>query len=91
MVIRKGDTVAILAGKDRGKQGTVEKVLRAEHQVVVTGINIMKRHVKPNSKYPSGGIVETAFPIHQSNVALVNEDTDATQSKKKTKPAKASK
>lgn len=70
MEIRRGDTVTILAGKDKGKQGPVESVLRAKHKVVVTGANIMKRHVKPNAKYPSGGIIEMAYPIDWSNVKV---------------------
>lgn len=81
MDIRKGTTVVILAGKDRGKTGTVERVLRDSREVVVTGLNIMKRHMKPSSKYPSGGIVEIAYPIDQSNVKVV----DATEEKPKTK------
>jgi large subunit ribosomal protein L24 len=80
MDIRKGSTVVVLAGKDRGKTGTVERVLRDANKVVVGGLNIMKRHMKPNKKYPSGGIVEISYPLHQSNVKVV----DATEEKPKT-------
>jgi large subunit ribosomal protein L24 len=76
MLVRKGDTVVILAGKDRGKRGTVDRVMKDAQQVVVGGMNIAKRHMKPSSKYPSGGIVEISTPIHQSNVMVVNPDTD---------------
>ncbi len=76
MLVRKGDTVEVLAGKDKGKRGAVERVIIADHKLVVAGINLMKRHMKPSNKYPSGGIVEMAFPIDQSNVMVVNPDND---------------
>ncbi len=82
MDIRKGDTVIITAGKDKGKQGTVEKVFRDQHKVVVAGANIMKRHVKPNNKYPSGGIIEIAYPLDWSNIAPVAGQTEAKSTKK---------
>ena len=73
--IRKGDEVIVLAGKDKGKRGTV--VLRKdESYLVVDGINMVKKHVKPNPmKGEQGGIVEKAMPIHQSNVAIFNAET----------------
>lgn len=83
MDIRKGTTVHILAGKDRGKTGTVEKVLKEKQSVVVTGLNIMKRHMKPSSKFPSGGIMEISFPIHQSNVKVVDAETEKPKAKAK--------
>lgn len=86
MDIRKGTTITIIAGKDKGKQGTVERVLASKKQVVVSGLNLMKRHIKPNSKYPSGGIIEMAYPLDQSNVKVVDADTE-----KAAKPAKKAK
>ena len=73
--IRKGDQVVVLAGKDKGKRGTV--VLRKdEEMLVVEGINLVKKHTKPNPlKGTTGGIVEKAMPIHQSNVAIFNAAT----------------
>ena len=70
--IRKGDQVIVIAGRDKGKRGTV--VLRADDsRVVVEGINLVKKHTKPNPmKGAAGGIVEKAMPIHQSNVAIFN-------------------
>ena len=70
--IRKGDEVIILAGRDKGKRGKV--VLRSnETHVVVEGINLVKKHTKPNPmKGTTGGIVEKSMPIHQSNVAIFN-------------------
>jgi large subunit ribosomal protein L24 len=73
--IRKGDEVIVLAGKDKGKRGRV--ALRKDNQyVVVEGINLVKKHTKPNPmKGTTGGIVEKAMPIHQSNVAIYNAST----------------
>ena len=73
--IRKGDEVIVLAGRDKGKRGKV--VLRKdEDHVVVEGINLVKKHTKPNPrKGATGGIVEKSMPIHQSNVAIFNPAT----------------
>lgn len=77
MNIRRGDTVRVMTGKDRGKQGVVEKILRHSDQVIITGLNIMKRHIKPNRQYPSGGIIEIAYPIHQSNIVVIEGETQS--------------
>jgi large subunit ribosomal protein L24 len=73
--IRTGDEVIVLAGRDKGKRGRV--VLRKDDEhVVVEGINLVKKHTKPNPmKGTTGGIVEKAMPIHQSNVAIYNAAT----------------
>jgi len=73
--IRKGDEVVVLAGRDKGKRGKV--VLRKdESHVVVEGINLVKKHTKPNPMAGTeGGIVEKTMPIHQSNVAIFNAQT----------------
>ena len=73
--IRKGDEVIVLTGRDKGKRGVV--TLRADDaHVVIEGINMVKKHVKPNPmKGTNGGIVEKAMPIHQSNVAIFNAAT----------------
>ena len=73
--IRKGDEVIVLTGRDKGKRGVVS-LRKDESRVVVDGINLVKKHVKPNSmKGTNGGIVEKAMPIHQSNVAIFNAAT----------------
>lgn len=73
--IRKNDQVIVLAGKDKGKRGTVLRVL-VEDAVVVEGINRVKKHQKPNPmRNQQGGIVEKEMPIHISNVALFNVAT----------------
>ena len=73
--IRKGDEIVVLTGRDKGKRGTV--VLRADDShLVVEGVNLVKKHVKPNPmKGSTGGIVEKAMPIQQSNVAIYNAAT----------------
>jgi large subunit ribosomal protein L24 len=73
--IRKNDKVEVLAGRDKGKQGTV-LVVRPDNRVVVEGINLVKKHVRPNpNKGETGGIVEREAPMDISNVALVNPVT----------------
>lgn len=70
--IRKGDEVIVIAGKNKGKRGTVLRVPSSE-QVVVEGVNVVKRHTKPNPQRGiSGGIVEREMPVQVSNVALYN-------------------
>jgi large subunit ribosomal protein L24 len=73
--IRKGDEIIVIAGRDKGKRGTVS--LRVdEDRVLVDGINLVKKHAKPNPmKGVTGGIVDKAMPIHQSNVAIYNKAT----------------
>ncbi|HLS88358.1 MAG TPA: 50S ribosomal protein L24 [Sphingobacteriaceae bacterium] len=69
--IRTGDTVLVLTGKDRGKQGKVQKVLPRENRVIVEGVNIVKKHQRPTREMMQGGIVEQPAPLHISNVMLV--------------------
>jgi large subunit ribosomal protein L24 len=71
--IRKGDEVIVLTGRDKGKRGAVSLRVDADY-LLVEGINIAKKHVKPNPmKGVNGGIVDKAMPIHQSNVAIYNK------------------
>jgi len=73
--IRKGDQVIVLTGRDKGKRGTVSLRVDADH-VVVDGINMVKKHVKPNPmKGTTGGVIDKTMPIHQSNVAIFNAAT----------------
>lgn len=69
--IKKGDTAMVITGKNKGKKGRVLSVAPAEERVIIEGINIIKRHTKPNKKYTQGGIIEKEGPIHLSNVMLV--------------------
>ena len=75
MFIKKGDKVVVIAGKDKGKVGTVLEVLRKEDRVVVEGVNIIKKHVKNSQDAPQGGRVEKEAAIHVSNVALQDPET----------------
>jgi large subunit ribosomal protein L24 len=72
--IKKGDRVIVVTGRDRGKQGEVLRVLRADERLVVQGVNMVKRHTKPSAANP-GGIVEKEGTIHISNVAHVDPKT----------------
>jgi len=73
--IRKGDDVIVIAGKDKGKRGTVLSV--TDERVLVENINLAKKHVKPNpNKGEQGGIVDKEMPLHISNVALFNPAAD---------------
>ncbi len=73
--IRKGDQVIVLTGRDKGKRGTVTLRVDDDH-VVVEGINMVKKHVKPNPmKGTTGGVIDKTMPIHQSNVAIFNAAT----------------
>lgn len=71
MRIKKGDKVAVLAGKDRGKRGEVIRALPRADKVIVAGVNVVKRHTKPKTSTTQGGIIEKDMPIHVSNVAIV--------------------
>ena len=70
--IKKGDTVFVNAGNDKGKTGKVLQVLRDKDRVVVEGVNMVSKHTKPNSKAPQGGIIKQEAGIHISNVNLVD-------------------
>ncbi len=69
--IKKEDTVAVIAGKFRGRQGRVLSVNREKERILIEKINIIKKHMKPNKTYAQGGIIEKEAPIHLSNVMLV--------------------
>jgi large subunit ribosomal protein L24 len=76
--VRKGDQVVVISGKDRGKRGRVLQVLPKTSRILVEGIQMVKRHTKPNpQKNVKGGIVERESSIHLSNVMLVDPDADA--------------
>jgi large subunit ribosomal protein L24 len=70
--IKKGDTVVVLAGKDKGRTGEVTKVMPKEDKVLVSGINVHARHRKPTQASPQGGIDRKEAPLHISNVAIAD-------------------
>ena len=69
--IKKGDTVKVLSGESRGQQGKIIAIDRKKDRAMVEGINMIKKHQKPNSANPEGGIIEKEAPIHISNLMLV--------------------
>lgn len=73
MHVKKGDTVQVIAGKDKGKVGQILQTLPKASQVIVKGVNIRTRHVKPKQEGESGQIVTSEAPIHSSNVMLYSE------------------
>ena len=72
--IKKGDKVVVLVGRDKGKTGTVNKVMPDEDRVIVSGVNMVKRHQRP-TQFQAGGIEEKEAPIHVSNVAIADPKT----------------
>ena len=71
MKIRKGDRVRVLAGKDKGKEGTVMRAIPEKDKVIVEGVNLAKRHQRPTRVTMQGGIIDKDMPMHVSNVALL--------------------
>ncbi len=70
--VKTGDTVVVISGKDKGKQGKVKAAMPKEGRVVVEGVNMIKRHTKPSQANPKGGIIEKEAPIDLSNVMLLH-------------------
>jgi len=70
--VRKGDTVIVVAGKERGKRGRVLRVIREKSRVVIERVNMIKRHQRPTQRIRQGGIIEREGPIHLSNVMLID-------------------
>lgn len=70
--IKKGDTVVVIAGNDKDRQGKVLGVIREKQRAIVEGVNMIKKHTKPNAQNPQGGIIEQEAPIHISNLMLVD-------------------
>ena len=91
MKVKVGDTVKVIAGKDKGKEGKVIKTFRSENRVVVEGLNIVKRHSKPRTTEDKGGIIEIEAPIHVSNVKVLDSNVKEAKvkevAKKETKKA----
>jgi len=69
--VKKGDTVMVIAGDEKGKQGEILKVVTKDARALVQGLNLVKRHIKPNAQNPQGQIIEKEAPIHISNLMLV--------------------
>jgi len=76
MHVKRDDLVQVIAGKDKGKQGKVIKVLRSENRVIVEGVNMITKHLRPSNANPEGGVIRTEGKIHASNVMLVDPKTN---------------
>lgn len=75
MKIKAGDKVKVIAGKDKGLEGKVVQALPKKDRVIVEGVNMMKKHLKPSQANPNGGIETTEAPIHVSNVMIIDPKT----------------
>src|SRR4051812_20094197 len=74
--IKKGDTVVVITGADKGKRGKILRVLVDKNRVVVEGINRVWKHVRPSQRYPQGGRIQKDAPVHVSNVQLLDPQTN---------------
>jgi len=90
MKVKVGDKVKILAGKDKGKEGTVLVTLKKKDRVVVEGINKVKKHMKPSRTNEVGQIIETENPIHVSNVKVIDSKKTSKKEEKTVKTTKKS-
>jgi large subunit ribosomal protein L24 len=79
MKIKKGDTVQVISGANRGKEGTVLKAYPKQNKVIVEGVHIIKKHAKPTQTNPDGGILEYEAPIDASNVMISEKKTGTTR------------
>mgnify|MGYP006302488877 FL=1 len=70
--IKKGDTVVVITGVNKGQKGRVLEVVRKTNRAIVEGVNLIKKHTKPNTENPQGGILEQEAPVHISNLMLVD-------------------
>ena len=91
MKVKVGDNVRVITGSNKGKEGKVLKVLRSENKVIIDGVNIVKKHVKPNRENESGGILETEAPIHISNIKVATKEAKKEEKKEAKKEAKVKK
>lgn len=75
MKLKTGDKVVVIAGANKGKEGKITRVLRDKDKVIIEGVNIRKKHIKPKNNNGTGEIVEREAPIHVSNVAMIDPKT----------------
>ena len=76
MRFKTGDKVIVIAGKDKGNTGRISKILKKENKVIVEGVNLVKKHLKPNANNQDGGIIPIEAPIDASNVMFIDEKTN---------------
>jgi len=85
MKMKVGDNVRVITGTNKGKEGKVLKIFRKEGRVVVDGVNVVKKHMKPNRTNETGGILEVEAPIHISNVKVLTKETKKEEKVKESK------
>lgn len=73
MKLKKGDTVIVIAGKDKGKEGEIVRAMPRENKIIVSGVNVAKKHQKQTKQTMQGGIIDRDMPVHASNVMLVHK------------------
>tara|TARA_Y100000591_G_scaffold63866_1_gene52449 strand:- start:1409 stop:1708 length:300 start_codon:yes stop_codon:yes gene_type:complete len=83
--IKVGDYVKVIAGSNKGSEGKIVSIIKKSEKVIIEGLNLVKKHIKPNSKNPQGGIEEKESPIHISNVSLLVDNVNKEEAKKETK------
>lgn len=77
--LKIGDNVEVISGENRGKQGNIQKILKDKNRVIVEGVNLVKKHMKPSATNPQGGIKEMEAPVHISNVSLFTKEGKPTK------------
>ena len=77
--IKTGDIVRVIAGDHKGSEGKILKLFKSKDKAIVEGVNVVKRHTKPNAQNPQGGIVEKEAAIHVSNLSLLTTDGETTR------------
>ena len=87
MKIKVGDNVRVITGSNKGKEGKVLKVFKKENRVLIDGVNVVKKHVKPNRENETGGILEVEAPLHISNVKVVSKEAKKEEKEKVAKKA----
>ncbi len=85
MKIKVGDKVKVITGANKGKEGKILKVLRKENRVIIDGVNLVKKTLKPDNQNQNGGIIEVEAPIHISNIKVVSEKSNKEDKKKAAK------
>ena len=83
--IKVGDYVKVIAGSNKGSEGKIVSIIKKREKVIIEGLNLVKKHIKPNSKNPQGGLEEKESPIHISNVSLLVNNVNKEEAKKETK------
>ena len=76
MKLKVGDKVRVMVGKDKGKEGKITHTFKSENKIIIEGINMVKKHIKPNNQNESGGIIETEGKINASNVMMIDKKTN---------------